>query len=138
MNKRIGQLMVLVLALSSLLFTTPVAAAPLLQLPDLTFEVVGNRSGDRVLVVVNQGQATAGNFTVIAKNNEPGMPLNYAFTLRGLKPGSSYTVGSLYLFMGVGATCLDVRADVDNTVVEWSESNNRYLTNLGLGECNAW
>jgi subtilase family serine protease len=138
MNKRISQLMVLVLALSSLLFTTPVVAAPSLQLPDLAFKLVEERSGDIVLVVLNQGQATAHNFTVVAKNDEPGIPLNYAFTVRELKPGATHPVGSIYLLLMPGSTCFDVRADVNNTVVEWNERNNRYVTSVNGSVCNAW
>lgn len=133
MNTKIRQLLALVLVIASFAWTTsayanqaPPDPNPIPLLPDLTFKL-GSSWGGPVLLLVNQGNAPAKQFTVTVDTYNPyaNPTINYRVAVRQLDPGKAYNVGLVNNFQLPGSPCFKARADVDLTVAEANESNNQ-------------
>jgi hypothetical protein len=136
MNTKIRHLLALVLVLTSFVWTTPAyanqappAPNPVPLLPDLAFKL-GSVRGVPVLLLVNQGNAPAKQFTVTVDTYNPyaTQTINYSVAIRQLDPGKSYNVGFVTALQLPDSPCFKARADVYQTVVEANESNNQLIS----------
>lgn len=132
MKRPLRQLVMMILVLASLLPTVTTANAaspnPVPLLPDLIFKLTTIR-GVPVLQVVNQGAATAPQFTVTVQTYNPyaTAKIYYSKVIRPLVAGKSYTVGAVTDFQLPGSPCFEAHADVAQTVIETNESNNKMI-----------
>jgi len=136
MNSKTRQLLVIILVLVALVLPIPTYAKqappdqqPLPSLPDLAFKL-GSSRGGAVLLLVNQGNASAQQFTVTVKTYNPyaNSPINHSVAINQLGAGKTYTVGFVSDFQLPDSPCFEARADVYLTVAETNENNNKLIS----------
>lgn len=136
MNSKMRQLLVIMLVFAALVLPIPAyanqalpAPQPIPLLPDLTFKL-GSAHGGPVLLLVNQGNAPAQQFTVTVKTYNPyaNAPINHSVAIRQLDAGKAYRVGFVSDFQLPDSPCFEARADVALTVAEANESNNKLIS----------
>lgn len=136
MNTKTRQLLVIILVLAALVLPLPTyanqappAPQPVPLFPDLTFKLGSSRGGS-VLLLVNQGNVPAQQFTVTVKTYNPyvNSPINHSVAIGQLDAGKTYTVGFVSDFQLPGSPCFEARADVYFTVAEANENNNKLIS----------
>ena len=136
MNSKTRQLLVIMCMLAALVLPIPTYAnqappepQPIPLLPDLAFNL-GSAHGGPVLLLVNQGNATAQQFTVTVKTYNPyaTAPINHSVAIRQLDAGKAYRVGFVSDFQLPDSPCFEARADLYRTVTETNESNNKLIS----------